>query len=332
MTSWTRPAGTMTYHANHGHIHVDNWASYTLRKSAYGLSAPDWPVIGPGSKTRFCLINLGECTTGGGYCLDTAGNALGQAQIPNFGLGAVTGCGLDQGIFVGKYDVYSAGLAGQWVILDSLCNGTYSLVSITDPNDAMLEINENNNYASVPITLTHQLNLPFPTVNFTYSGPANVVTFNNTSFDYDSLLWDFGDGNTSTAVNPVHSYSNTGAFTVVLTAYNRCGFEQRVQSFTITLVGIFSSATQDLFGIKIYPNPAETQVKIDFSLSKRSPVSLQLFDAMGNLVNNLANETMNMGSHHFVVDASTMNLSKGVYNIRLTSSETNVTRRIVFVK
>ena len=335
MTSWTRPAGTMTYHPSHGHIHVDNWAAYTLRRPVYGLSAPDWPIIGTGSKTSFCLINLGQCTTGGGYCLDTAGNALGPVQISNYGLGAVTGCATDQGIYVGNYDVYSAGLSGQWIIMhsiDSICNGTYSIVSITDPDNAFLETNENNNYATSSITLTHQLSRPFPTVNFTYSGPANILTFNNTSSDYDSLLWDFGDGTTSTASNPVHSYSNTGSYTVVLTAFNHCGFEQRVESFTITLVGVFSSAIQDVFGIKVYPNPAETQVKIDFSLSKRCPVLLQLFDAMGNLVKTMADETMNMGSHHYVVDASIMNLSKGVYNIRLTSSETNVTKRIVFVK
>ena len=38
----------------------------------------------------------------------------------NFGMGTVSGCQIDQGIFVGNYDVYTQFLPGQWIILDSL--------------------------------------------------------------------------------------------------------------------------------------------------------------------------------------------------------------------
>jgi VCBS repeat-containing protein len=49
------------------------------------------------------------------------------------------------------------------------------------------------------------------TVNFTnLTQPADLVT---------SYLWDFGDGNTSTEANPVHTYSADGSYTVSLTAY-----------------------------------------------------------------------------------------------------------------
>ncbi len=332
VTTWTRPAGTMTYHPAHGHIHLDGWASYTLRRPLYGLKAPDWPIVGEGFKQSYCLINLGTCTTGNGYCLDTSGAPLGPQQISNYGMGAVTGCTRDQGIFVGNYDVYSAALNGQWIVLDSLCNGDYYIVSITDPNNLILETNDNNNWASVPITLTHQLNRPFPTVNFTYSGAANTIDFVNSSSDYDSLIWDFGDGQTSNANNPSHSYQSTGTFIVVLTAFNKCGSQQHVESFTLTLVGISETASPDVYGFKVYPNPATTQVKVDFSLSKRSTVSLQLFDVMGNLIQTLSDETLNTGSHHYLIDSSKLNLAKGVYTIRLTSAETNSKKRIVFVK
>src|SRR5690606_25210461 len=35
-----------------------------------------------------------------------------------------------------------------------------------------------------------------------------------------SYLWDFGDGQSSTEVNPVHQYVQTGNYTVCLTAYS----------------------------------------------------------------------------------------------------------------
>jgi hypothetical protein len=118
----------------------------------------------------------------------------------------------------------------------------------------------------------------------------------------------------------------------VLTAYNRCGFEQHVESFTITMVGISEATTPDVFGFKIYPNPASSRAKIDFSISRRSPVTLQLFDPIGNLIKTFSDEVLNMGSHHYIIDASALGLSRGVYTVRLTSAEISTTQRVVFIR
>ena len=47
--------------------------------------------------------------------------------------------------------------------------------------------------------------------------PFNAV-FNNTSLAGQQFFWDFGDGTTSTAVNPTHLYPNVGTFTIRLVA------------------------------------------------------------------------------------------------------------------
>ncbi|MCX6291971.1 MAG: PKD domain-containing protein [Bacteroidetes bacterium] len=333
VSQWMRSAGSMTYHPSHGHTHLDNWASYSLRRPVYGLSPIDWPVVGQGYKQSYCLVNLGQCsTTGNNYCVDSAGTPLGRQNIPNYGMGAVTGCGIDQGIFVGNYDVYSAGLTGQWIILDSLCNGDYYIVSITDPGNVILESNENNNWAASPFTLLHQLNLPFPSVNFSFSGMANTVNFVNSSIDYDSLHWDFGDGGTDTASNPSHTYSTTGTYIVVLNAFNHCGLQQQVDTIDLTLIGIYEGGFQDVTNYKVYPNPASSQVKIDFSMAKAAPVSLNLYDSFGNLIKVIADKILNMGNYHFVIDAAQLNLSHGVYTVKLTSASTNLVSRIVFIE
>jgi len=45
------------------------------------------------------------------------------------------------------------------------------------------------------------------------------ITFTNTTQNADSLLWDFGDGQTSTDEHPTHLYFNSGIYNVTLTAY-----------------------------------------------------------------------------------------------------------------
>ncbi len=51
------------------------------------------------------------------------------------------------------------------------------------------------------------------------------VTFTNLTDGATALLWDFGDGATSTVTNPVHTYTQPGSYTVTLTVANACGEE-----------------------------------------------------------------------------------------------------------
>jgi gliding motility-associated-like protein len=53
-------------------------------------------------------------------------------------------------------------------------------------------------------------------VNALY-GPVTIQFINDT-VDADTFFWDFGDGSTSTAVNPSHTYTQKGKFSVRLTA------------------------------------------------------------------------------------------------------------------
>ena len=67
-----------------------------------------------------------------------------------------------------------------------------------------------------------------PVANFTSNcttGPRPLnVEFNDTSTGLSaSWLWDFGDGNVSTARNPVHEYSSAGNYSVTLTVANSRG-------------------------------------------------------------------------------------------------------------
>jgi len=60
-----------------------------------------------------------------------------------------------------------------------------------------------------------------PTASFTYSTAGLTVNFTDGSSDSDgsiaSWIWDFGDGSTSTAQNPSHTYAAGGTYTVTLT-------------------------------------------------------------------------------------------------------------------
>ena len=52
-----------------------------------------------------------------------------------------------------------------------------------------------------------------------FSAPANI-TFTNESEKAETYHWDFGDGNESTESNPVHRYTHSGNYKVILRAEN----------------------------------------------------------------------------------------------------------------
>ncbi len=62
-----------------------------------------------------------------------------------------------------------------------------------------------------------------PIARFTKSfdcGAPKTFTFTDQSVGADQWLWNFGDGTTSTLQNPVHTYADTGNYTITLTVIN----------------------------------------------------------------------------------------------------------------
>lgn len=318
------PAGTMTYHANHGHTHVDNWATYTLR---VGTSNPDpltWPLAGDGSKISFCLINLGSCSGSPGYCLDSLGNVITGSNIPNNGLGGVSGCGNEQGIFVGSLDIYDQGLSGQQINFPGICNGDYFIISHTDPENFFIEMDDANNHAVVPVTLTQQGTGPL-NPSFIYSGAGLSVSFSSSIPGVTAYKWYFGDGDSSNINNVVHTFPAAGTYTVMLELFNGICKSFVAQSVIVVDPLSLSEIIPVLTDINIWPNPFLEQTRVTFKLNKEALFNATLFNVMGEKVIELFNGKQSTGTHNLELN----DIISGTYFLQLkTDTETNTLRLI----
>jgi PKD repeat protein len=72
-----------------------------------------------------------------------------------------------------------------------------------------------------------------PQAGFDFSIDQATVSFVNTAINADVFLWSFGDGSTSTDLNPVHDYDMAGVFDVTLIAENICGTDTLQQTIEI---------------------------------------------------------------------------------------------------
>lgn len=319
LTQFERNAGYMSFHMGHGHVHVDHWADFTVRTATTNPDATTWPIIGTGTKQSFCLVNLGDCDGNFGYCVDTAGNFLHKADIPNSDFGFVTGCGLEQGIYVGNLDIYVAGLNDP-VYLPGVCNGNqYYIVSITDPEDNMLETDETNNWVAVPITLTQQMQPPSAVFNTVQPNGSTINCTAANLTNATSYTWYFGDGNSATNVNPVaHVYTQSGTFNVILVVNSPCGTFSDTTTVTSTITGL-EYANQNI-SISVYPNPAKEKTKVSFFLSQDEVADLKIFDASGRNIT-LINTKLPAGKQEIFFDVNELALSKGNYFIQLVAGK-----------
>ena len=330
MTSYTRAAGQMEYHPTHNHIHVDHWTNNTLRIRSSDPNPTHWPIIGTAYKVSFCLINLGSCDSYAGYCKDDQGNILMNSSFPNYNFGQVSGCGLGQGIYPGRVDEYSAGLDGQSIDLTNICNGTYYLVSITDPENAVKEFSENNNWAAIPLNLTLR---PCNTCKTSfYADTLHGVDSLRVHFTDSTVaipnqwLWNFGDGYTSTEQFPTHLYNLPGVYSVKLVTGSATGCKDsltRNNFITVTRspTPILPPATTNgtiITSITVGPNPFREQVMLSFRMPSERFVTAVLYDAIGRKLHS-ANIKVAAGSSSFRFSSTAFETAgaTGVYFIKV---------------
>ncbi len=79
-----------------------------------------------------------------------------------------------------------------------------------------------------------------------------------------------------------------------------------------------------------YPNPFNPSTKIEFSIPSQGMVTLKVYNALGQEVSTLINNSMGAGNHSAVFDAS--NLSSGLYFYTLEFRDTRLSNKMLLVK
>ncbi len=74
---------------------------------------------------------------------------------------------------------------------------------------------------------------PVPIANFEVFIAGSTADFDNLSENAYAYAWDFGDGNVSADVSPMHTYQNGGLYTVMLVSENDCGSDTAFQMISV---------------------------------------------------------------------------------------------------
>lgn len=168
----------------------------------------------------------------------------------------------------------------------------------------------------------------FPVSSFTSSNDGLTVTFTNTSQNADSYSWDFGDGNTSTESNPVHTYQNPGQYAVKLSSTNNCRTTSKTNTVTLT------SGTLEQLGIqsaRILPNPNKGTFGLEINHPQGfSNARFLLVDASGKTVHAIQGVEVPAGKSMHAVHGT--KLPAGNYRLMIQTERGNASLPVVIVE
>jgi hypothetical protein len=152
-----------------------------------------------------------------------------------------------------------------------------------------------------------------------------------------NYLWDFGDGTSSTLMDPTHTYSVTGNYNICLTVSNDSCTNTYCDSAFYDLndslngihnlrvvkipVGIQESK-EDLFAVDIFPNPADNELNIKLA-EHAGDYILSMYDNLGREVS----VPISSRDNNMTLDLTSLN--RGIYMIMLKSERSIVTRKII---
>ena len=158
-----------------------------------------------------------------------------------------------------------------------------------------------------------------PVADFSEVINDGQVSFTNSSSSFDSIFWDFGDSNTSTEINPVHTYVDSGQYTVSQTITKCEELDTKTKILDIT---VLSAETFNLDALRIFPNPTSGNLNLKFDKTFKE-ISIAVSDLSGKSVLTTSANNLN----ELTLDISTLN--KGIYILNIVADDCFSVEKIV---
>ncbi len=150
------------------------------------------------------------------------------------------------------------------------------------------------------------------TAGFSFDVNELTVTFTNSSLGAESYSWDFGDSNSSTEMNPVHTYAENGTYTTVLTATKGPASSSYEEAIPVSSSSVGIEAWKGSGAI--YPNPGSGHVML--SLENGQNINeINVFNLQGKLVFHKTLESMPKA------EINISELPAGTYLVQVKSGE-----------
>ncbi|MCB9310503.1 MAG: PKD domain-containing protein [Lewinellaceae bacterium] len=179
-------------------------------------------------------------------------------------------------------------------------------------------------------TFTNHINVGYlPESRFGLTSAGATITCVDSSHFASNIIWHFGDGSSSTDVNPSHTYSSNGMYTVQLIANNACGTDTSSQSININIVSSHDYLSE-IYGLKVYPNPTSNIINVDCGSMPAGEYTFELIDVLGKSIQK-STEWIN-ASHRNIQMQLQPQVVGGQYILKIAGGSERFQKSIIVLK
>jgi hypothetical protein len=157
------------------------------------------------------------------------------------------------------------------------------------------------------------------------------ILFGSLSFS-QSIYFNYTDGSTAS-----YSISDVRKVTFTADVMNLHLWDGTVYSWNVSTIGHYeyseTSGMEELlnlsntFDVCIFPNPASTNLNVQFKLLKEDLITLSLFDVNGNLVIEKNLGKLATGNHQETLDL--LKVPQGNYVCLISGQQNSITKQVV---
>jgi hypothetical protein len=164
-----------------------------------------------------------------------------------------------------------------------------------------------------------------------------------------TYFWSWGDSTYDTIAYPSHTYAAAGFYNIGLTIQDSTGcqsnfsniydIQKQTEENTIITVDVVDSlpgiptAIQNanvLQSWSVFPNPTSTNVFVNYSLSIPATVNIEVYDVLGNKLDQLINDDQERGQHTTTIDAR--KFSNGIYFLQINALYQVASQKIIVTR
>jgi PKD repeat protein len=165
---------------------------------------------------------------------------------------------------------------------------------------------------------------------------SRKLDFTNTTDEKGNQVvyrWDFGvagDADSAVTKDASYTYTENGTYTITLIAFSPAGNDTTTETINVFPTAVKEANSAIEGSVKVYPNPANSNVSVDFTLNRTADVEISIYDLTGRGVKHFANESFSTGINTVNFDMSDVN--NGFYFINIKSSTGSKTVRLMISK
>ncbi len=295
------------------------WGDYTSTVMQYGTDQPTVWVFGSYGKEMKFGNYIAKISNG----LSEEAPHAAFTTSTSMGLGplSVTFSDNTQGLVENRYWSFPGGIpsfsteANPTVIFPE--EGLYD-VSLTVSNaygtDELIETGliEVGSLPECDILVTDNFVSVDENIIFQVVGSNNILSY--------EWIIEGADNPVHTSANPVVSFSEPGVFSVELIVTNAFGSQTIFKEgyITVDYASGFGTLIQDQTYLKVFPNPSQDRLNIDFQFKQAQDCQIDVLNQWGQVVRPLFTGKIKAGLHR--LSFNTVHLSSGVYYLVLRSA------------